>query len=134
MPTDGVSTALRDRLGREGTLGLVELLESEETAWRDRVLSIAAERYERRLAEEMASLLEDMTKAGVLLDTGGLRPVAEATRVRLANATKARLYRSHEVRRQAGAVLFVVPGNRRKEVELRRIIDRERSHLLRALP
>ena len=56
MPTDGVSTALRDRLGREGTLGLVELLESEETAWRDRVLSIAAERYERRLAEEMAGL------------------------------------------------------------------------------
>jgi hypothetical protein len=29
-------------------------------------------------------LLEDMTKAGVLLDTGGLRPAAEATRLRLA--------------------------------------------------
>jgi hypothetical protein len=38
---------------------------------------------DERLAEQMASLLEDMTKAGVLLDTGGLRPVAEATRLRL---------------------------------------------------
>jgi hypothetical protein len=38
---------------------------------------------DERLAEEMGVLLEDMTKAGVLLDTAGLRPVAEATRVRL---------------------------------------------------
>ena len=40
---------------------------------------------DERLAAEMSSLLQDMTKAGVLLDTGGLRPVAEATRLRLAN-------------------------------------------------
>ena len=38
---------------------------------------------DERLAEEMGRLLEDMTKAGVLLDTGGLRPVGEATYVRL---------------------------------------------------
>lgn len=56
MSVNGVSTNLRDRLGREGTLGLLELFESEETVWRDRVLSIAAERYERRLAEEIAGL------------------------------------------------------------------------------
>jgi len=30
-------------------------------------------------------LLEDMTKAGVLLDTAGLRPIEEATRIRLAD-------------------------------------------------
>lgn len=35
------------------------------------------------LAEEMGKLLEEMTKAGVLLDTAGLRPLAEATRIRL---------------------------------------------------
>jgi hypothetical protein len=40
---------------------------------------------DERLAEEMGRLLEDMTKAGVLLDTGGLRPVEEATCIRLAN-------------------------------------------------
>jgi hypothetical protein len=38
-----------------------------------------------RLAEEMGKLLEDMTKAGVLLDTAGLRPIEEGTRIRLAD-------------------------------------------------
>ena len=36
-----------------------------------------------RMAEEMGELLEEMTKAGVLLDTAGLRPIEEATRIRL---------------------------------------------------
>jgi hypothetical protein len=40
---------------------------------------------DERLAEEMGRLLEDMTKAGVLLDTAGLRPIEEATRIRLAD-------------------------------------------------
>ena len=40
---------------------------------------------DERLAEEMGKLLEDMTKAGVLLATGGLRPIEEATRIRLAD-------------------------------------------------
>jgi hypothetical protein len=35
------------------------------------------------LMEEMGKLIEEMTKAGVLLDTGGLRPSAEGTRVHL---------------------------------------------------
>ncbi|MGP3925602.1 YciI family protein [Streptomyces sp. 8N616] len=33
------------------------------------------------LMEEMGKLIEEMTKAGVLLDTAGLRPTSEATRV-----------------------------------------------------
>jgi hypothetical protein len=41
---------------------------------------------DERLAEEMGRLLEDMTKAGVLLDTAGLRQIEEATRIRLAGA------------------------------------------------
>ncbi len=40
---------------------------------------------DERLAEDMGKLLEDMTKAGVLLDTAGLRPIKEATRIRLAD-------------------------------------------------
>ena len=40
---------------------------------------------DERLAEKMGKLLEDMTKAGVLLDTAGLRPIEEATRIRLAD-------------------------------------------------
>ncbi|MGH9123648.1 MAG: YciI family protein [Acidimicrobiales bacterium] len=35
------------------------------------------------LMQAMEKLLEEMTKAGVLLDTGGLRPIEEATRIRL---------------------------------------------------
>lgn len=38
-----------------------------------------------RLMEEMGRLLEEMSKAGVLLDTAGLRPIQEATRIRLAH-------------------------------------------------
>ena len=38
---------------------------------------------DERLAEEMGRLLEEMTKAGVLLDAAGLRPIEEATRVQL---------------------------------------------------
>ncbi|WP_233427295.1 YciI family protein [Nocardia africana] len=34
------------------------------------------------MAESMGALLEEMTKAGVLLDTAGLRPVEEGVRVR----------------------------------------------------
>ena len=37
------------------------------------------------LAEDMGRLIEEMTKAGVLLDTAGLRPIEEATRIRLAD-------------------------------------------------
>ena len=40
---------------------------------------------DERLAEEKGKLLEDMTKAGVLLDTAGLRPIEEAIRIRLAD-------------------------------------------------
>ncbi|MCW2870896.1 YciI family protein [Actinacidiphila oryziradicis] len=35
------------------------------------------------LMEDMGKLIDEMTKAGVLLDTAGLRPSAEATRVHL---------------------------------------------------
>ncbi|MCZ4099474.1 transcriptional regulator [Streptomyces sp. SID13666] len=36
-----------------------------------------------QLMEDMGKLIEEMTKAGVLLDTGGLRPTAEGTRIKL---------------------------------------------------
>ena len=40
---------------------------------------------DEKLEEDMGRLIEEMTKAGVLLDTAGLRPFEEAARVRLAN-------------------------------------------------
>ena len=56
MRAHGVSSALRDRRGHEATVGLLDLVDSEHMAWSDRVLSIAVERFERRLAEELAEL------------------------------------------------------------------------------
>lgn len=40
-----------------------------------------AEGPSKELLERMGTLLEEMTKAGVLLDTAGLAPTAEGTRV-----------------------------------------------------
>lgn len=37
----------------------------------------------QELMAEMGKLLEEMTKAGVMLDTGGLAPLDQATRVQL---------------------------------------------------
>ncbi|MCX4091438.1 YciI family protein [Nocardia sp. alder85J] len=37
---------------------------------------------DERLMEDMGTLLEEMTKAGVLLDTAGLRPIEEGVRIR----------------------------------------------------
>ena len=38
-----------------------------------------------QLMADMGRLIEDMTKAGVLLDTAGLRPTSESVRVKLRN-------------------------------------------------
>lgn len=56
MRVNSVAPALRERLGHEATVGLLELVETDRSEREDRVLSIAVERFERRLAEELASL------------------------------------------------------------------------------
>ena len=38
-----------------------------------------------RLMAEMGKLLEELTRAGVMIDTAGLRPTSEGVRVRLRN-------------------------------------------------
>ncbi|MFI5782085.1 YciI family protein [Nocardia sp. NPDC051570] len=40
------------------------------------------------LQADMGALIEEMTKAGVLLDTAGLRPMEEATRIRLSGGAQ----------------------------------------------
>ena len=56
MRTTSVPAALRERLGQDATIGLLELVDSEHAAWSERMLSISVERFERRLAEELGSL------------------------------------------------------------------------------
>jgi hypothetical protein len=56
LRTTNVAPALRDRLGRAATVGLLDLVESACTERDDRVLNLAVERFERRLAEEVGEL------------------------------------------------------------------------------
>ena len=56
MRVNSVAPALRERLGHEATVGLLDLVESDQSERDERVLSLAVERFERRLAEELGDL------------------------------------------------------------------------------
>jgi hypothetical protein len=56
MHATSVPPALRERLGHDATIGLLEYVDSEHMAWSERVLSVGVDRFERRLAEELAQL------------------------------------------------------------------------------
>jgi hypothetical protein len=56
MRATSVPQALRERLGREASIGLIEYVDAEQSEWSDRVLTITVERFERRLAEQMGEL------------------------------------------------------------------------------
>jgi|SRR5436309_10028267 len=71
-----VPAALRGRLGDTGTFGLVDLLDTEEARWSDQVLSVAADRFERRLTEEISGLQREFQRG-----LSGVRAEIAATRV-----------------------------------------------------
>ena len=56
MDVDAVPAALAARLGPEATGGLLHVLDLAQDRWSDDVMSVAWERFERRLAEEGSSL------------------------------------------------------------------------------
>ena len=56
MESTAVPPALRERLGGEGTVGLLELLETTRRAWSTDVTTTCLDRFERRLVEEVAGL------------------------------------------------------------------------------
>ena len=51
-----VPAALRARLGDDATFGLIEVFDSERKDWSEHVLSVATDRFERRLTEEITAL------------------------------------------------------------------------------
>jgi len=63
MASRCVPATLRNQLGDEGTFGLIELLDAEHKPWSDHVLSVAAERFERRLTEEISALRDGLHTA-----------------------------------------------------------------------
>ena len=56
MNGNAVPGVLRERLGPEATGGLLEVLEMAHREWRDDVIAVCAERFERRLVEETSKL------------------------------------------------------------------------------
>lgn len=56
MQANSVPAALKQRLGPDATSEFLHVLEVERQVWRDDVLSIAVERFERRLTETASGL------------------------------------------------------------------------------
>jgi len=79
MQATAVSPALRERLGDEGTLGLLDMFEQAGREWKDDVLASASDRFARTLAEETGKLrvviAEETGKlrAEIAAETGKLR-------------------------------------------------------------
>ena len=65
MSGSRIPAALRDRLGPEATFGLIELFDGERNDWSERVLSTAADQFERRLTEEMSALRQEIASVRV---------------------------------------------------------------------
>ena len=60
MASGRVPAAVRTRLGDDATFGLIELLDSDRREWSEHVLSVAADRFERRLVEEVSGFREEI--------------------------------------------------------------------------
>ena len=60
--TRRIPAALRGRLEDEATFGLIELLEFEKKDWSEHVLSVASDRFERRLAQELGAFKSEVSK------------------------------------------------------------------------
>ena len=115
---------LRERLGDEAALGLLELLESERAEWSEHVLSVAADRFERRLAEQIAGVRVELSaiRADIVRELheglGSIRQELAAARV--------------ETRQELGAVR----GETRQElatarVEMHQLLATSRVETLR---
>jgi hypothetical protein len=62
MGQKNISVALSSKLGAAATSGLADLLESERSAWTDDVMTLAIDRFERRLIEQIGGLRADMVR------------------------------------------------------------------------
>lgn len=67
MDSNAVPAALRERLGSEGTNGLVSLLETVKGEWTAEVVSLSLDRFERRLVEELSTLRVELARGQATL-------------------------------------------------------------------
>ena len=82
MASGRVPSALRTRLGDGGTFGLIELLDTDRKEWSEHVLSVAADRFERRLTEEISHFREEI-REGLHNGLTSVRQEIATTRVEM---------------------------------------------------
>ena len=80
MASGRVPSVLRTRLGDDATFGLIELLDKDRKEWSEHVLSAAADRFERRLAEEISALRVEI-REGLHAGLTSVRQEIATTRV-----------------------------------------------------
>ena len=69
MDIDAVSAPLRERLGPEATSGLLDLFDLARSEWRNDLIAACTDRYERRLAEEIAGVRVQIAQVEASLRT-----------------------------------------------------------------
>ena len=67
MNGNAMPAVLREQLGPEATGGLLEVFEMARREWRDDVIAVCAERFERRLVEETSKLHVAMVQGDAAL-------------------------------------------------------------------
>jgi hypothetical protein len=82
METDNIAPALRERLGRDATDGLLQLLETTRHEWLAEVTAVTIARFERRLNEAANGLRSDIHEMTGLMRRldGQLQHLDEARR------------------------------------------------------
>jgi len=75
MDTSRVRASLRERLGIDATIALVDLFNGVKAEWSSDVTERTVDRFERRLVEETSRLRVDMTQGfgAIRQEVGGLR-------------------------------------------------------------
>ena len=73
-----MNAALLDRIGHDAMLGLRDLVDAEQERWSERVLSTAADRFERRLTVEISALRVELHEG-----LAGIRQELATVRVEL---------------------------------------------------
>ena len=83
MEVDDMSPALQERLGVQGTAGLLALLQTARKEWTDEVTATAVERIERRITEEGGTARVHLGHVEAKLRTG-IGQLGAALRVEMA--------------------------------------------------
>jgi len=109
MASSRIPVALRGRLGDDATFGLIELLDSDRKDWSEQVVSVAADRFERRLTEEMSGLRLEL-REGLHEGLTAVRQEVATTRVEMLKWSF--LFWIGQVAAMAGLLAFMLRGLR----------------------